>query len=179
MTETKRIIITGGPGTGKSTIIDLLENRGYPCHREVSRAVIKEELDKGSDLLPWQDLPGFSETVFKGQTEQYHQAKENHINFFDRGLPDVIAYLRKDSLPTEMLDDLVPHYPYHSEIFVTPPWPEIYKTDSERREDFETMQSIHNSLVDTYKSFGYEVVEVPKENSFKRANFILERLGFV
>ncbi len=177
MPQTKRIIITGGPGTGKSTIIDLLEERGYPCHCEVSRAVIKEQLEKGSDLLPWNDLSGFSDTVFKGQTGQYHQAEPNEINFFDRGLPDVIAYLRKDLLPTEALDDLVEHYPYHNEVFVTPPWEEIYKNDEERREDFETMQAIHNALVETYEHFGYTVVEVPKEDSYKRVNFILKRLG--
>ena len=177
MATTQRVIITGGPGTGKSTIIDLLEQKGYPCHREVSRAVIKEQLEKGSDLLPWSDLPGFSNTVFEGQTSQYHSAIEGAINFFDRGLPDVIAYLRKDLLPTEALDDLVHHYPYHHEIFITPPWEEIYQTDEERREDFKTMQAIHNSLVETYEQFGYTVVEIPKLQSHERVNFILNRLA--
>jgi predicted ATPase len=177
MPQTKRVIITGGPGTGKSTIIEMLREQGYPCHSEVSRAVIKEQLEKRSDLLPWKDLPGFSDTVFKGQTGQYHQADANKVNFFDRGLPDVIAYLRKDLLPTDALDALVEHYPYHEEVFVTPPWEEIYQTDDERREDFETMQAIHNALVETYEQFGYKVVEVPKQGSQERVDFILNRLG--
>lgn len=174
--QTKRIIITGGPGTGKSTIIDKLEERGYPCHREISREVIKQELEKGTDLLPWRDLPGFSNTVFKGQTSQYHSAIDHQINFFDRGLIDVIAYLRKDMLPTEALDALVNHYPYHKEVFLTPPWKEIYSNDDERKEDFETMQAIHDSLLGTYEYFGYQVVEVPKDPIEQRVQFILNRL---
>lgn len=179
MNNTLRVVITGGPGTGKSTIIDQLEQKGFPCHREVSRAVIKKELEKGSDLLPWNDLPGFSNIVFEGQTSQYHRAEEHKINFYDRGLIDVIAYLRKDLLPADTLEDLVQHYPYHNKIFVTPPWEDIYRTDSERREDFETMQAIHDSLVDTYTHFGYQVVEVPKGQSYERTNFILKELDLL
>lgn len=177
MNTTKRVIITGGPGTGKSTIIDLLEEKGYPCHREVSRAVIKEELAKGSTQLPWDDLSGFSNLVFDGQTSQYRHAEEGKVNFYDRGIIDVIAYLKKDKLPSDALEDLARHYPYYTKVFLTPPWEEIYAKDDERRENFETMTVIHKELKDAYTSFGYEVIEVPKGSSQERVNFILEQLG--
>lgn len=177
MEKTLRIVITGGPGTGKSTVLKGLQQRGYPCHWEISRSVIKEELEKGTALLPWEDLPGFSEKVFTGQIAQYHQAEEGKVNFFDRGIIDVIAYLKKDLLPTEALEKLVEHYPYHNKIFVTPPWPGIYQQDTERREDLKTMEAIHHSLVDTYRSFAYEVIEVPKVASGKRVEFVLRHLN--
>ena len=50
MTFNKRVIITGGPGTGKSTLLNLLEKRGYHCHQEISRAVIRQQLDLGTKL---------------------------------------------------------------------------------------------------------------------------------
>lgn len=173
---TQRVIITGGPGTGKSSIIGELEKMGYPCFTEVSRAVIKEEMAKGTNLVPWRDLPGFSDKVFKGQTRQYHEAQEGKINFYDRGMVDVIAYLRKDHEPTDGLDALVEHYPYHHMIFLTPPWHEIYSTDEERKEALEDMEQIHHSLMDTYRSFGYEVVEVPRVALDERVAFILKQL---
>lgn len=177
MGTTQRVIITGGPGTGKSTIIDLMEQSGYTCHREVSRAVIKKELAKGSTQVPWEDLSGFSNLVFDGQTNQYRNAVEGKINFYDRGIIDVIAYLKKDNLPSDALEDLAKHYPYYSKVFLTPPWEEIYSMDEERREDFATMNVIHQELIDAYTRFGYEVIEVPKSSPQERVKFILGHLG--
>lgn len=174
--STQRVIITGGPGTGKSSIINELEAKGYPCHTEVSRAVIKEEMEKGSGLLPWRDLSGFSDKVFKGQTSQYHDAEEGKVNFYDRGMIDVIAYLRKDGHPSDGLGDLVDHYPYNNTVFLTPPWHEIYSQDEERKENVEEMEAIHHSLMETYQSFGYKVVEVPKVSLSERVNFVLKTL---
>lgn len=179
METTQRVVITGGPGTGKSTILQNIGHRGYPCHVEVSRAVIKEELARGSELLPWRDLTGFSDKVFQGQIAQYHEADEGKFNFYDRGMIDVIAYLKKDFHPTEALEELVNHYPYHEKIFLTPPWPEIYAQDTERREDFVAMQAIHEALVQAYQYFNYTVVEVPKLNTGERANFVLRNLGLL
>ena len=33
----KRIVITGGPGTGKTALVRELENRGYDCFHEIIR----------------------------------------------------------------------------------------------------------------------------------------------
>ncbi len=176
MPKTKRVIITGGPGTGKTTIIKLLESHGFPCHKEAARAVIKVQLEKDSDLLPWKNLEKFSDEVFSQQQLQYGQAVPNICNFYDRGMPDVIAYLRRDDIASPHLDEVVPAYPYYKEVFVTPPWEDIYKKDNERREDFKTMVEIHQSLIKTYGSFGYNVIEVPFVRAKKRMEFVLERL---
>ena len=39
----KRFVITGGPATGKSAIIKLLQHQHYHCFREVSRKIIDEK----------------------------------------------------------------------------------------------------------------------------------------
>ena len=56
----QRIIITGGPGFGKTTILNHLQNAGFNTFEEVARIVIKEELEIGSDVLPWKNLDAFS-----------------------------------------------------------------------------------------------------------------------
>ena len=38
----KRIIITGGPCSGKTSIIDSLKDEGYKCFNEISREVIQK-----------------------------------------------------------------------------------------------------------------------------------------
>jgi len=36
----KKVVITGGPGTGKTSVIKELMDRGYKCYDEGSRDVI-------------------------------------------------------------------------------------------------------------------------------------------
>ena len=38
----KRIIITGGPCSGKTSIIDSLKDNGYKCFNEISREIIQK-----------------------------------------------------------------------------------------------------------------------------------------
>ena len=176
MNDTKRVVITGGPGTGKTTILDLLRDKGYPCHTEVSREVIKEQLILNSRLLPWDDLSGFSFKVNEGQVKQYKEAEEGKLNFYDRGIPDVLAYLRKEGIHEEELEQCAAQYLYHPIVFFMPPWPEIYGTDNERREDFDAMLEIHNNMKKVYCDLGYKVEEVPKLSPQKRIDFILSKL---
>ena len=39
----QRFIITGGPATGKSSIVKYFQQIGYPCFEEVSRGIIQEQ----------------------------------------------------------------------------------------------------------------------------------------
>ncbi|MGB0176450.1 MAG: AAA family ATPase [Owenweeksia sp.] len=177
MTITKRVIITGGPGTGKSTLLNLLGKRGYYCHQEISRAVIRQQLDLGTNLLPWDNLPGFSHLVFEGQKEQYENAVQGQWNFYDRGMPDVLAYLRKENIHEKRLEELAQRFRYYPTVFLTPPWPAIYAMDDERREDLTAMQSIHDNLVGVYTDLGYEVMELPRISADERLQMIFNKLG--
>lgn len=177
MSNTKRVIITGGPGTGKTTLLKLLGEKGFPCHEEVSRRTIKEQLELGTDLVPWEDLVNFSYLVNKGQVEQYDSAEKDICNFYDRGVPDVLAYLRKDGVHEEKLENIAKEYPYHPTIFILPPWSEIYGTDNERREDLKAMKQIHAKLEEVYTDLGYIVKQVPKLSPEERLNFVLKELN--
>ncbi|MDB0043619.1 ATP-binding protein, partial [Flavobacteriaceae bacterium] len=45
----KKILITGGPGTGKTELINELENQGFNCEKEISREITESEQKKGVD----------------------------------------------------------------------------------------------------------------------------------
>jgi predicted ATPase len=172
----KKIVLTGAPGTGKSTIISALEKLGYTCLHEISRDIILEAREKGTEQLFLTEPLLFSDLLLKGREEQYHKATELEADvvFFDRGIPDVHAYMNYIGMdyPERFLTNSKKNrYDY---IFLMPPWEDIYTTDNERYETFEQSLAIHNHLLRTYNSLGYSVVEVPKGSVEKRTAYILD-----
>jgi predicted ATPase len=172
-----KIVITGGPGFGKSSIILELEKRGFRSQHEISRNIIKEQLESGGDVLPWKNLSTFSRLVFEKRITQHQEAGEEKLVFFDRGIPDVVAYMMKDELelPEKYVHALT-EYNYNNLVFITPPWEDIFVNDAERKEDFLNACEIHKVIIDTYLRLGYELVEIPKDSIEKRVNFILDKL---
>lgn len=176
MAKTERIILTGAPGTGKTTISHLLKRQGYPVLPEMARALIKEQQELDSDILPWKDHKAFGEVLFRKQVAQFHQAQEGLTTFFDRGIPDNLGYLRRDKIQNKALEKEAEQYQYFPKVFLTPPWEDIYNQDNERWEDFELMLQIHDALMDIYQHFKYQIIEVPRISPANRLDFILEHI---
>jgi predicted ATPase len=169
----KRIVLTGGPGFGKSSIIQELERRGHAVFHEVAREIIHEIQTRNGDF----DLELFSAKVQLGRIRQFHQATEN-MHFYDRGIPDIAGFLLKDKtpIPTELID-LCATLSYHKTVFITPPWEAIYHKDPERREDFREAVKVHKALEATYASLGYELVAIPMGSIVQRCDFVLNHPG--
>ena len=178
--KVNRVIITGGPSTGKTSIVNELESIGYNCIHETSREIIQESLASGSDVLPWKDLLKFSERVIKQREDHYHSAVSKNskkFTFFDRGIPDVFAYMEYDQIeiPKEFLK-LGKSLRYHTKVFIAPAWKSIYENDNERVEDFKKAEQLQYFIHNTYENLGYEVVVVPKGTIENRIGFILDHL---
>jgi len=172
-----KYVITGGPGSGKSTLITGLQSRGYRCSEEISRRLIIEEVAKGSDCLPWQNIDCFSYKVLREMIYAWDKESTFSLTFFDRGIPDIIAYLDMAALPVDPLyyEEAGTH-PYACKAFILPPWPEIYVNDPERWQSFEEAAAIHLAIRNAYLRCGYELVDVPKLTVTQRVDFILSYL---
>ncbi len=172
------IVIIGGPGTGKTTIIDGLIAKGHCCYPEISREVTMEAKKKGIDQLFLENPLLFSELLLQGRINQYKNAStEPHKTvFLDRGIPDVLAYMHYigDSYPVHF-DEACRDHKY-SKIFILPPWEEIYTSDEARYENYEQAKLIYNHLVETYQKYGYCLIEVPKDTVENRILFILDNI---
>jgi predicted ATPase len=172
--HSRRYIITGGPGSGKSTLIAGLERAGYNCSAEISRKMIKAEVAKNTYCLPWLDISCFSDKVIAEMTRDWKANKGNAVTFFDRGIPDVMAYLKIAGLqvPESYLSDLFLH-PYEKEVFILPPWENIYVNDAERWQSFEEATAIYHAIKETYIDLGHHLIELPREAAELRVEFIL------
>jgi predicted ATPase len=173
------IVIIGGPGTGKTTIIEGLVDKGHCCYPEISREVTLEAKKQGIEQLFLEKPLLFSELLLEGRKKQFHNAlEESHeVVFIDRGIPDVLAYMHYigDSYPATF-DNACREHQY-SKIFLLPPWEEIYISDDARYENFEQAKLIYAHLVETYQNYGYKLIEVPKDTMDNRILFILDEIS--
>ncbi|TGV04783.1 AAA family ATPase [Flavivirga rizhaonensis] len=177
--NTKKIVITGGPGTGKSTLINELISRGYNCLEEISRQVTLDAKKEGIDQLFLTNPLLFSELLLKGRHQQFLNAETgaSEIIFFDRGLPDVLAYMDfiGDSYPESFINTC--KNAIYDIVFILKPWEAIYKSDNERYENFEQALNIHKHLLNTYQNFNYHLIDVPFNTVENRVDFILNSLN--
>jgi len=95
--------------------------------------------------------------------------------FFDRGLIDAAAALQHLT-GAPVIDRLCHAHRYNRHVFLTPPWPEIYEIDQERRHGFAEAVAEYDRLYQTYPSLGYEISLLPKIDVGSRADLILATL---
>ena len=65
---------------------------------------------------------------------------------------------------------------YNNTVFITPPWREIYRTDTERDQSFDDAIRVYEKLDKWYREHGYDVVVIPKDTVENRATFILSQV---
>lgn len=171
----KKHIITGPPGSGKTSLIEVLSIDGFPCINEVSRQIIKSEQLLQSDGTPWQNIKRFSQLVFDQTMETL--TSQNDALFIDRSLIDNIAYLQHAQKPVpNYLNNHSFYDYYHRTVFYCPLWPEIYITDPQRPQKFEDQVSLSNQLVKTYESLGFQLIDLPLTSVSERKDFILKHI---
>jgi predicted ATPase len=171
-------ILTGGPGSGKSSLIDDLARLGYARTVEAGRAIIQDQVDIGGKALPWADRALFAELMLSWEMRSYRMAQEcSGTVFFDRGVPDVMAYLRLVNLPVPAhVIKAASESRYNRSVFIAPPWKEIFHPDGERKQDFDEAVRTYESLAFTYKELGYELVELPCVSIDERVQFVLRMI---
>lgn len=171
-----RVVITGGPATGKTSLVNTLQKKGYTTFKEVAREVIKEQLSLNSNKVPWDDVSGFSKLVLQEQIQDFEKAND-HLTFYDRGIPDIIGYMNHGG--QKLFGELISHAEKlrYSKIFILPPWQEIYAIDNERRENFEEATQLFTKINNAYSSLKYEPIVVPKLKIDERIQFVLDNIN--
>ncbi|MFD0774170.1 AAA family ATPase [Streptomonospora algeriensis] len=175
----RSVVITGGPGAGKSTLIEHLETMGFASSPEAGRAVIRDQTAIGGRALPWIDPDLFAEVMLSWDIRAHGlaQARGGTV-VFDRGVVDVAGYLRVEGRPVpEHLRAAAHRFRYHRTVFIAPPWPEIYRTDAERRQSLGDAERTHAAMVEAYTEYGYGLVELPRAPVEERARFVAARIA--
>lgn len=178
MTTDHLFVITGGPGSGKSSLIAALAAEGIATMAEAGRAIIRDQVAIGGDALPWGDRAAFAGLMLAWELRSHGEARAiAGPVVLDRGIPDVIGYLRLCELPVPTTAERAARaFRYHRTVFIAPHWPAIYAQDAERKQDADEAVATHDMMARVYAGLGYALVPLPLAPVAARVRFVLERI---
>jgi predicted ATPase len=182
-----KILLTGGPGSGKTTQLESLEeyitsqNLNWMIHPEVSRGLqeLQNPFTKEKVYDPANDPNTFTQAILVQRIEDFKKALLNTVNIYDRGLIDSLAYCKAYNC-TEIQDliDLCKENQYDLVIFF-PFWNEIYTQDEGRCENNSQAKHISEVIYETLTQLEANFVVVPQGTVESRQSFIIDQINQV
>lgn len=175
MQKTNWYVITGGPGSGKTTTVNALSQLGYKTTIEHARQYLDMQRLIGKSVEETKShRHEFQLAVLKMQIEQEKLLSPDDLIFLDRATPDVHAYyhylgIAEDPELAEALSNIA-----YKKIFILDCLPLV--NDYARTEDEEAQMKIHAAIVEVYQSLPFPVQRVPVLPVNERVEFILANL---
>jgi predicted ATPase len=167
-------VLTGGPCAGKTTTIDELSKRGYPILAEPARLIIDEKLAAGETIGQIVTDPDWLPSVVRRAYSQEIEVPNNELFFFDRAIPDSLAYYKLADRPIEEFFQNAMDEIRYRKIFLLDLVD--FTNDEGRPETPEQAAMLHKLIREGYESQNYEIVQVPVMPVKERTDFILARL---
>lgn len=178
------VVITGGPGSGKTSLVDYLASIGYATVPEAAWQII-EELNHEHGVagqIVWRRAHPrvFQRLVLERQCalEAAYQVPPGRLVFCDRGRPDSLAYV--DLAGVVLENDLLGliSAQCYSRVFLLDTLTRFDRRElTGRISDRERSLRIRQLLEMAYCKQGYAPVLVPELPIKERAHLVLEELG--
>ncbi len=166
-------ILTGAPGTGKSTLINSLRENGHFCIDEPAREIIAEQKAIDGMGIYEKNPQLFIELILSRSICRYNQNKEhNYPVIFDRAIPDIIAYSKLCAYENNSFKKSAMIYQYNTKVFYLPIWDKIYSNDEDRKMTLKDAKDFDKLIRQSYRDLNYELIEVPLESVAARVEFI-------
>lgn len=178
------MVITGGPYSGKTTLVEALGRQGHGTVPEAAIDVIaelNEELGiEGQKKWRFEHRTEFQLRVLRLQVRREEEALRSGEGpvFLDRSRLDGIAYCRHYGTPPppELLE--AAERIRYDHVFVLDTLSHVHvRTASGRTSDRATSLALRERIVEVYAEYGYEPVPVPEMSVEERVRFVLERIG--
>ena len=167
-------VLTGAACSGKTTLISMLAQHGFPIIPESARQYFDLELASGRTLAEIRaDGPALQRGIAARQLALERAGQPNRTTFLDRAIPDSLTFYRVYGLdPNEILPECFHHR--YARVFLLERLP-FQRDQTLGPEDFATSDFLNEWLVRDYEALGYPVVRVPVVPPQERLAFILEK----
>jgi len=162
-------------GSGKSTVLALLKQKGFMTVEEPARPILAEQRSIEGEGVPEKNPELFTQLLLSRAIYQYKimQSIEGVV-IYDRGIPDNIAYaeiFNLDYKPAHLASKL---FRYEKNVFILPAWEEIYATDDERKMTFLQAKAFGDNVRKIYEDYGYSIIDVPCVSPEERVQFVID-----
>lgn len=176
-----KIVLTGAPGSGKTTLIDALRDLGEQTVPEaaidVIQALVRELGLAEQDEWRRGDPLGFQQRIYRHQTELEAVLDPSRRSFLDRGTLDGLAYLTmfNTQAPESFKVELAAHH-YDHIFFIEPlVLDELdLRQASGRNDSEEEAAKLVELLQAVYRDNGYRIHRIPPLPIAERIQFVLD-----
>ena len=170
-------ILTGAFGSGKTTLLEQLRTLGYRTVDEPARRVLAQQRRAGSSGVPERDARRFVDLMLSMAEDDYRRAGPATAPvFFDRGIPDNLAYAALSGFDYPAGEDAAQKHRYARRVFFAPAWEQIYTHDEERKASFQDASRFGDIVRSVYERLGYALIDIPLLPVTERVNFVLAHL---
>jgi predicted ATPase len=167
-------VITGGPSSGITCTADYLATLGYHTVPEAARVFIDKEMSQGRRLHEIRgDELAFQNEVLRLKQQIEARSPRNRVVFFQRGIPDTLAYFRLIGADAGDIMEACKASRY-SKVFILEPLP--YRKDYARVEGARSSRHLFRLLREAYEELGFDVRVIPRATIEERARMILKEI---
>jgi predicted ATPase len=173
--QPQRIVITGAPGGGKSSLIDAAAAAGIAVQPEVARAILQA---MGGMALRRDEPLAFASAMLNAEHAAYEAAQSGGVTLYDRGFPDIAGFLTVEGFPIPReIDAACQDLRYDGPIFRAPPWAAIYAQDAERIQTYDEAIASDTAICAVWRAYGYNLINLPFAPVQERLRFILQHIS--
>ena len=174
----KRYILTGTPGSGKTTILHELKSQGYAVVEEAATDVIALEHRRGNSE-PWRQADFIDKIIRLQKQRQIETATSpDELQVYDRSPICTLALSRYLGYPPsacllEEMERIERENIYQRQVFFLENLGFCQPTEA-RKISFEESLLFEKIHAEIYTSLGYDLIKIAPESLWERVHTITE-----
>lgn len=176
----RRYVLTGTPGAGKTSILRCLAELGYRVVEEAATAVIAQAQEYGEDA-PWTRASFIDDIVDLQRQRQLEAPATDSVQVFDRSPVCTYALAKYLRLPvsralTAEIERITAGQIYDRKVLFIRNLGFCEPTGA-RRITFQESLVFERVHEQSYRAFGYELIDVPADRLARRVDAVTSAIS--